>query len=135
MPTTTQFVVSGQSKTGCAGGGGGRTRRCRSQHPKPFPAPEVTGPGKPRLMWQMSTPPRIAPENLRSSSARRPPLILSLENKPGPGKPVADSLHSPFQRQMWLWHALSKANAQLSSTVSKYDESARVLRTHSLDEF
>ena len=92
MPTTTQFVISEQSRPGVLAevaavlGGAG-------VNIKAFLAPEVTaGKGKLRLIVADPDNARTALRKAKIKFREETALILSLENKPGALKQVADSL-------------------------------------------
>ena len=91
MPTTTQFVVSGQSKPGVLAEVAA-VLGAAGVNIKAFSAPEVTGPGKLRLIVADVDAARIALRKSKIKFREETALILSLENKPGALKQVADSL-------------------------------------------
>ncbi|HKC94990.1 MAG TPA: hypothetical protein VKB81_13320, partial [Nitrospira sp.] len=82
MPTTTQLVISGQSRPGVMAqvasvlGGAG-------VNIKAFSAPEVTGTGKLRLLVADLEGARTALKTAKIKFTEETALILSLENKPG----------------------------------------------------
>ena len=136
MPTTTQFVVSGQSKPGVLAEVAA-VLGAAGVNIKAFSAPEVTGPGKLRLIVAYVDTARIALRKSKIKFREETALILSLENKPGALKQVADSLTSARINVKCGYCTPSREGkrAIVVLTVSNTTKALGVLRTHSLDEF
>ncbi len=136
MPTTTQFVVSGQSKPGVLAEVAA-VLGAAGVNIKAFSAPEVTGPGKLRLIVADVDAARIALRKSKIKFREETALILSLENKPGALKQVADSLTRARINVKCGYCTPSREGkrAIVVLTVSNTTKALGVLRTQSLDEF
>lgn len=136
MPTTTQFVVSGQSKPGVLAEVAA-VLGAAGVNIKAFSAPEVTGPGELRLIVADVDAARIALRKSKIKFREETALILSLENKPGALKQVADSLTRARINVKCGYCTPSREGkrAIVVLTVSNTTKALGVLRTHSLDEF
>ena len=82
MPTTTQFVISGQSRPGVMAEVAS-VLAAAGVNIKAFSAPEVTGTGKLRLLVADVEGARTALRGAKIKFTEETALILSLENKPG----------------------------------------------------
>ena len=136
MPTTTQLVISGQSKPGVLAtvtsvlGAAG-------VNIKAFSAPEVTGTGKLRLLVADLDGARAALKAAKIRFTEETALILSLENKPGALKDVADLLTKNRINIKCGYCTPSREGkrAIVVLTVSGTEKALTVLRGQSLDEF
>jgi hypothetical protein len=136
MPTTTQLVISCQSKPGVLAdvtsvlGSAG-------VNIKAFSAPEVTGTGKLRLLVADLSKARTALRAAKVKFTEETALILSLENKPGALKEVADLLTQNRINVKCGYCTPSREGkrAIVVLTVSNTDKALTVLRGQSLDEF
>lgn len=137
MPTTTQFVISEQSRPGVLAevaavlGGAG-------VNIKAFLAPEVTaGKGKLRLIVADPDNARTALRKAKIKFREETALILSLENKPGALKQVADSLTKARinVKSGYCTPSREGKRAIVVMTVSNTSKALLVLRNQSLDEF
>ena len=138
MPTTTQFVISGQSKPGVLAevtavlGAAG-------VNIKAFSAPEVVGQGQGKLRVIVADvdAARIALRKSKIKFREETALILSLENKPGALKQVADSLTRARINVKCGYCTPSREGkrAIVVLTLSNTTKALGVLRTQSLDEF
>src|SRR5262249_53236312 len=91
MPTTTQLVIRELSRPGVIAQV--TVVLVEAQvNIKAFSAPEVTGAGKLRLLVADLEGARAAPKAAKISFVEETALLLSLENKPGALKEVADLL-------------------------------------------
>jgi hypothetical protein len=136
MPTTTQLVISEQSKPGVLAqvaavlGGAG-------VNIKAFSAPEVTGKGKLRIIAADVDNARTALRRAKIRFREETALILSLENKPGALKQVADSLTKARINVKCGYCTPSREGkrAIVVLTVSNTSKALLILRNQSLDEF
>jgi hypothetical protein len=136
MPTTTQLVISGQSRPGVmaqvasvlAGAG---------VNIKAFSAPEVTGTGKLRLLVADLEGAKAALKTAKIKFSEETALVLSLENKPGALNEVADLLTRERINIKCGYCTPSREGkrAIVVLTVSNTDKALSVLRDQSLDEF
>src|SRR5215510_8586874 len=136
MPTTTQLVISGQSKPGVIAqvasvlGGAG-------VNIKAFSAPEVTGTGKLRLLVADLDGARAALKAAKVRFSEETALVLSLENKPEALKEVADLLTKARINIKCRYCTPSREGKQtiVVLTVANTEKTLTVLRDQSLDEF
>lgn len=136
MPTTTQFVVSGQSKPGVLA----RVASVLGEagvNIKAFSAPEVTGTGKLRLLVADVDGARAAFKAAKIKFSEETALLLSLENKPGAFKKVADLLTKSRINIKCGYCTPSREGkrAIVVLTVSNTVKALTLLRNKSLDEF
>ncbi|BCA53408.1 acetolactate synthase [Nitrospira sp. KM1] len=136
MPTTTQLVISGQSKPGAIAqvaavlGSAG-------VNIKSFSAPEVTGTGKLRLLVADIEGARTALKAAKIKFTEEIALLLSLENKPGALNKVADLLTQARIniRCGYCTPSREGKRAIVVLTVSNTEKALSVLRGQSLDAF
>jgi len=136
MPTTTQLVISGQSRPGVLAqvasvlGSAG-------VNIKAFSAPEVTGTGKLRILVADLVGARRVLKAAKIKFAEETALVLSLENKPGALKEVADILTRARINIKCGYCTPSREGkrAIVVLTVSNTAKALSVLRDQSLDEF
>ncbi|MEW6247086.1 MAG: hypothetical protein AB1555_10285 [Nitrospirota bacterium] len=136
MPTTTQLVISERSKPGVLAqvasvlGGAG-------VNIKAFSAPEVTGTGNLRLLVADLEGARAALRAAKIRFREEVALVLSLENKPGALKEVADLLTKARINIKCGYCTPSREGkrAIVVLTVSNTQKALDVLRDKSLDEF
>ena len=111
MPTTTQLVISGQSKPGALA----RVTAVLGEagvNIKAFSAPEVMGTGKLRLLVADLERARAALKAAKIKFGEETALLLSLENKPGALRKVADTLmKSRINIKVRLLHAFTGREA------------------------
>ncbi|MGA6829170.1 ACT domain-containing protein [Nitrospira sp. NS4] len=136
MPTTTQLVISGQSKPGVIA----RVASVLGEagvNIKAFSAPEVTGTGKLRLLVADIDGARAALKAAKIRFGEETALILSLENKPGALMDVADLLTKNRINIKCGYCTPSREGkrAIVVLTVSNTAKALAVLRDESLDEF
>lgn len=136
MPTTTQLVISSQSKPGTLS----RVTAVlgeASVNIKAFSAPEVTGTGKLRLLVADLDGARAALRAAKIKFSEETALLLSLENKPGALRKVADTLMKSRVNIKCGYCTPSREGkrAIVVLTVSNVDKSLTLLRNQSLDEF
>lgn len=136
MPTTTQLVISGQSKPGVIA----RVASVLGEagvNIKAFSAPEVTGTGKLRLLVADLDGARTALKAAKIRFGEETALILSLENKPGALMDVADLLTKNRINIKCGYCTPSREGkrAIVVLTVSNTTKALAVLRDESLDEF
>ncbi len=136
MPTTTQLVISCQSKPGVLSDVTA-VLGTAGVNIKAFSAPEVTGTGKLRLLVADLDGARKALKTAKIKFAEETALILSLENKPGALKEVADLLtkNRINVRCGYCTPSREGKRAIVVLTVSNTDKALTVLRDQSLDEF
>lgn len=136
MPTTTQLVISGQSKPGVLAAVASVLGEA-GVNIKAFSAPEVTGTGKLRLLVADLDGARAALKSAKIRFSEETALILSLENKPGALKDVADALTKSRINIKCGYCTPSREGkrAIVVLTVSNTDKALAILRTQSLDEF
>ena len=136
MPTTTQLVIGGQSKPGALA----RVTAVLGEagvNIKAFSAPEVTGPGKLRLLVADLDGARAALRSAKIKFAEETALLLSLENKPGALRKVVDLLVKSRINIKCGYCTPSREGkrAIVVLTVSNTDKALATLRNQSLDEF
>ena len=136
MPTTTQLVISGQSKPGVMAQVASVLGEA-GVNIKAFSAPEVTGTGKLRLLVADLDGARAALKAANIKFSEETALVLSLENKPGALKEVADILTKARINIKCGYCTPSREGkrAIVVLTVSSTDKALTVLRGQSLDEF
>jgi hypothetical protein len=136
MPTTTQLVISGQSKPGVLASVAAVLGEA-GVNIKAFSAPEVTGTGKLRLLVADVEGARAALKAAKIKYAEETALILSLENKPGALKQVADLLTKSRINVKCGYCTPSREGkrAIVVLTVSNTERAQTILRNKSLDEF
>jgi len=136
MPTTTQLVISEQSKPGVLAqvtavlGGAG-------VNIKAFLAPEVTGKGKLRMIVADVHTARAACVKSQLKFREVTALFLSLEKRPGALKQVADSLTKARinVKSGYCTPSREGKRAIVVLTVSNTSKALLILRNQSLDEF
>jgi hypothetical protein len=136
MPTTTQLVISGLSKPGVMA----KVAQVLSEanvNIKAFSAPEVTGAGKLRLLVADLDGSRAALKAAKIKFVEETALLLSLENKPGALKEVADLLTKARINIKCGYCTPSREGkrAIVVLTVSNTSKALTILRDQSLDEF
>lgn len=136
MPTTTQLVISGQSKPGVIA----RVASVLGEagvNIKAFSAPEVAGTGKLRLLVADVDGAKAALKAAKIRFGEETALILSLENKPGALMDVADLLMKNRINIKCGYCTPSREGkrAIVVLTVSNTAKALAVLRDESLDEF
>lgn len=136
MPTTTQLVISGQSKPGVLA----RVTMVLGEsgvNIKAFFAPEVMGTGKLRLLVADLDSARAALRAAKINFSEETALLLSLENKPGALRKVADTLMKSRINIKCGYCTPSREGrrAIVVLTVSNTDKALAILRNQSLDEF
>ena len=136
MPTTTQLVISGQSKPGVLAEVAS-VLGAAGVNIKAFSAPEVTGTGKLRLLVADLEAARLALREAKIKFTEETALVLSLENKPGALKDVADLLTKSRinVRCGYCTPSREGKRAIVVLTVSNTDKALTILRNQSLDEF
>jgi len=136
MPTTTQLVISGKSKPGVIA----QVTQVLGEakvNIKAFSAPEVTGAGKLRLLVADLEGARAALKAAKIKFSEEVALLLSLENKPGALKEVADLLTKSRINIKCGYCTPSREGkrAIVVLTVSNTVKALTILRDQSLDEF
>lgn len=136
MPIATQLVISGQSKPGALA----RVTAVLGEagvNIKAFSAPEVTGAGKLRLLVADLDGARAALRSAKIKFGEETALLLSLENKPGALRKVADLLMKSRINIKCGYCTPSREGkrALVVLTVSNTDKALSILRNQSLDEF
>ena len=136
MPIATQLVISGQSKPGALA----RVTAVLGEagvNIKAFSAPEVTGAGKLRLLVADLDGARAALRSAKIKFGEETALLLSLENKPGALRKVADLLMKSRINIKCGYCTPSREGkrALVVLTVSNTDKALTILRNQSLDEF
>ncbi|OQW37003.1 MAG: hypothetical protein A4E19_14825 [Nitrospira sp. SG-bin1] len=136
MPTTTQLVISGQSKPGAIA----RVTEVLGEagvNIKAFFAPEVMGMGKLRLLVADLERARAALKAAKIKFGEETALLLSLENKPGALRKVADTLMKSRINIKCGYCTPSREGkrAIVVLTVSNTEKALTILRNQSLDEF
>jgi hypothetical protein len=136
MPTTTQLVISGQSKPGALAGVTA-VLGAAGVNIKAFSAPEVMGTGKLRLLVADLDGARAALRAAKIKFREETALVLSLENKPGALRRVADTLMRSRINIKCGYCTPSREGkrAIVVLTVSKTEKALTILRNQSLDEF
>lgn len=136
MPTTTQLLISEQSKPGVIAQVASVLGEA-GVNIKAFSAPEVTGTGKLRLLVADLDGARAALKAAKVRFSEETALLLSLENKPGALKQVADLLTKARINIKCGYCTPSREGkrAIVVLTVSNTEKALNVLRDQSLDEF
>jgi len=136
MPTTTQLLISEQSKPGVIAQVASVLGEA-GVNIKAFSAPEVTGTGKLRLLVADLDGARAALKAAKIRFSEETALLLSLENKPGALKQVADLLTKARINIKCGYCTPSREGkrAIVVLTVSNPEKALNVLRDQSLDEF
>ncbi len=136
MPTTTQLVISEKSKPGVIAQVASVLGEA-GVNIKAFSAPEVTGTGKLRLLVADLDGARAALKAAKIRYSEETALVLSLENKPGALKEVADLLTKARINIKCGYCTPSREGkrAIVVLTVSNTEKALTVLRDQSLDEF
>jgi hypothetical protein len=136
MPTTTQLVISGQSKPGVIAQVASVLGEA-GVNIKAFSAPEVTGTGKLRLLVADLDGARAALKAAKIKFKEETALILSLKNQPGALMDVADLLTQNRINIKCGYCTPSREGkrAIVVLTVSKTDKALALLQDQSLDEF
>jgi hypothetical protein len=136
MPTTTQFVISGQSRPGVMAEVAS-VLAAAGVNIKAFSAPEVTGTGKLRLLVADVEGTRTALRGAKIKFTEETALILSLENKPGALNEVADLLTRARINIKCGYCTPSREGkrAIVVLTVANTEKALAILRDQSLDEF
>ena len=136
MPTTTQLVISGLSRPGVMA----QVTQVLGEakvNIKAFSAPEVIGAGKLRLLVADLEGARAALKAEKIKFMEETALLLSLENKPGALKEVADLLTKARINIKCAYCTPSREGkrAIVVLTVSNTAKALTILRDQSLDEF
>jgi len=136
MPTTTQLVIRELSRPGVIA----QVTRVLGEaqvNIKAFSAPEVTGAGKLRLLVADLEGARAALKAAKISFMEETALLLSLENKPGALKEVADLLTKARINIKCGYCTPSREGkrAIVVLTVSNTTKALTILQDQSLDEF
>lgn len=136
MPTTTQLVITSPSKPGVIAEVASVLGEA-GVNIKAFSAPEVTGTGKLRLLVADLDGARTALKAAKIKFAEETALLLSLENKPGALKEVADLLTKNRINIKCGYCTPSREGkrAIVVLTVSNTEKALTILRNQSLDEF
>lgn len=136
MPTTTQLVISSQSRPGVMAQVASVLGEA-GVNIKAFSAPEVTGTGKLRLLVADLDGARMALRTAKIKFTEETALILSLENKPGALNEVADLLTQARLNIKCGYCTPSREGkrAIVVLTVSNIEKALSILRNQSLDEF
>jgi hypothetical protein len=136
MPTTTQLVISGQSKPGVMAQVAS-VLAAAGVNIKAFSAPEVTGTGKLRLLVADLEGARASLRAAKIRCSEETALVLSLENKPGALNEVADLLTQARINIKCGYCTPSREGkrAIVVLTVANIEKALSVLRDQSLDEF
>jgi hypothetical protein len=136
MPTTTQFVISGQSRPGVMAEVAS-VLAAAGVNIKAFSAPEVTGTGKLRILVADVEGARTALRGAKIKFTEETALILSLENKPGALNEVADLLTRARINIKCGYCTPSREGkrAIVVLTVANTEKALAILRDQSLDEF
>lgn len=136
MPTTTQLVISGQSKPGVIAQVASVLGEA-GVNIKAFSAPEVTGTGKLRLLVADLDGARAALKAAKIKFKEETALILSLKNQPGALMDVAELLTQNRINIKCGYCTPSREGkrAIVVLTVSKTDKALALLQDQSLDEF
>ncbi|MEQ1795257.1 MAG: ACT domain-containing protein [Nitrospira sp.] len=136
MPTTTQLVISGQSKPGVIAQVASVLGEA-GVNIKAFSAPEVTGTGKLRLLVADLDGARAALKAAKIKFKEETALLLSLKNQPGALMDVAQLLTKNRINIKCGYCTPSREGkrAIVVLTVSKTDKALALLQDQSLDEF
>ena len=136
MPTTTQLVISGKSRPGVIA----QVTQVLGEakvNIKAFSAPEVTGAGKLRLLVADLEGARAALKTAKIKFVEETALLLSLTNKPGALREVADLLTKARINIKCGYCTPSREGkrAIVVLTVSNTAKALTILQNQSLDEF
>ena len=136
MPTTTQLVISGQSRPGVIA----QVTAVLGEagvNIKAFSAPEVTGTGKLRLLVADLEGARAALKAAKVKFKEQTALLLSLQNQPGALMDVAELLTQNRINIKCGYCTPSREGkrAIVVLTVSNTDKALALLQDQSLDEF
>ncbi len=136
MPTTTQLVISGQSKPGVIAQVASVLGEA-GVNIKAFSAPEVTGTGKLRLLVADLDGARAALKAAKIKFTEETALLLSLKNQPGALMDVADLLTQNRINIKCGYCTPSREGkrAIVVLTVSNTNKALTLLQDQSLDEF
>lgn len=136
MPTTTQLVISGKSKPGVIAQVA-QVLGDAKVNIKAFSAPEVIGTGKLRVLVADLGGARAALKAAKIRFTEETALILSLTNKPGALREVADLLTKARINIKCGYCTPSREGkrAIVVLTVSHTAKALTVLQDQSLDEF
>ncbi len=136
MPTTTQLVISGQSKPGVIAQVASVLGEA-GVNIKAFSAPEVTGTGKLRLLVADLDGARAALKAAKIKFKEETALLLSLKNQPGALMDVADLLTQNRINIKCGYCTPSREGkrAIVVLTVSNTNKALTLLQDQSLDEF
>ena len=136
MPTTTQLVISGKSRPGVLAQVAPVLGEAQVKI-KAFSAPEVAGAGKLRLLVADLEGARAALKTAKIKFVEETALILSLKNKPGALREVADLLTKARINIKCGYCTPSREGkrAIVVLAVSNTAKALTVLRDQSLDEF
>jgi hypothetical protein len=136
MPTTTQLVISGKSKPGVIAQVA-QVLGDAKVNIKAFSAPEVIGAGKLRLLVADLEGARAALKAAKIRFTEETALVLSLTNKPGALREVADLLTKARINIKCGYCTPSREGkrAIVVLTVSHTAKALTVLQDQSLDEF
>jgi hypothetical protein len=136
MPTTTQLVISGKSRPGVMAQVAQVLGEAKVNI-KAFSAPEVTGAGKLRLLVADLEGARAALKAAKIKFVEETALLLSLKNKPGALREVADLLTKARINIKCGYCTPSREGkrAIVVLTVSNTAKALTILRDQSLDEF
>ena len=136
MPTTTQLVISGQSKPGVMAQVAAVLGEA-GVNIKAFSAPEVTGTGKLRLLVADLDGARAALKTAKIKFKEETALLLSLKNQPGALMDVADLLTKNRINIKCGYCTPSREGkrAIVVLTVSNTNKALALLQDQSLDEF
>ena len=136
MPTTTQLVISGQSKPGVMAQVASVLGEA-GVNIKAFSAPEVTGTGKLRLLVADLEGARAALKTATIKFKEETALLLSLKNQPGALMDVADLLTQNRINIKCGYCTPSREGkrAIVVLTVSNTNKALALLQDQSLDEF
>ena len=136
MPTTTQLVISGKSRPGVLAQVAQVLGEAKVNI-KAFSAPEVAGAGKLRLLVADLEGARAALKTAKIKFVEETALILSLKNKPGALREVADLLTKARINIKCGYCTPSREGkrAIVVLAVSNTAKALTALRDQSLDEF
>lgn len=136
MPTTTQLVISGQSKPGVMAQVAAVLGEA-GVNIKAFSAPEVTGTGKLRLLVADLDGARVALKTAKIKFKEETALLLSLKNQPGALMDVAELLTQNRINIKCGYCTPSREGkrAIVVLTVSNTNKALALLQGQSLDEF
>jgi hypothetical protein len=136
MPTTTQLVISGQSKPGVMAQVAAVLGEA-GVNIKAFSAPEVTGTGKLRLLVADLDGARAALKAAKIKFKEETALLLSLKNQPGALMDVAELLTQNRINIKCGYCTPSREGkrAIVVLTVSNTNKALALLQDQSLDEF